>query len=543
MTIEPRVYQGASPGTLRVSLDESRHRGWTDQLNDVGEGHLELLASDTDLGSLDFDDIIRMRLDGTDRFAWLVENKRRSTIHPSEEAGQTIVISGRGVLALLEDSPVYPERGVPSRLNPQQRLFNWTSQDFDDSAWPSAFEVKQQGSDIGSAELLPGQWAAAPVGFPVTTAWWIWSQDQDDDTSPPQPVGYSLFRQTFTLAQESGVRIFINADDGFEIYIDGVLIASETRAFMWQEVLEVDPPLHLDAGTHQVAIKAINIDRPSNDATNVAGVIAAAYSTTNGGELSALLWVTDETWLTLGYPSEAPGMTPGQILDIALTEAQDRGELAGVTWDFDAADDSDGTPWDHLVDLQVDVGATSILDLARKLIETSIDIRMTPSLVLQAFNRGALGTDRTATVELTRGVLGELAHDGKTSIASDLLVRDAAGVLLEVASGAGGRRKVKYLSLAGAGGTQQAARVADAYLETGSVALALASGAMRDVGGATQPYADWQPGDTVSVLADDGSSLGDARVRTLQAAEIPVDSDGAVGGTVTFRFDAPMAVT
>lgn len=541
MGITVHAYDGTIPSALAEDIDNSRDRQWLDQLNDVGQGSFTVLAADPDLADFTFDDIIRMRLDGTDRFAFLVEQMVKRTLDPGEEASQTITVSGRGVLAILEDAPIYPELGLPSRLNPQQRLFNWTSKDYDDSAWPSAFGIKQQGSTVGSAELLPGQWGGAPDGFPVSVAYWIWSQDQDDDVSPPQPVGRSLFRQTFTLAEEAGVRIFVNADDGFRLYIDGVLIAEETRAFMWQEVREVEPPIHLDAGTHQIAIEGINIDRPNNDATNVAGVIAAIYSTTAGGELSTLITYTDESWLTLGYPTTAPGMTPGQILDIALTEAQARGELAGVTWDFDADDDSDGNPWDHTLDLQVDVGS-SILDLARKLIATSIDIRMSPTLLLQAYNRGGLGSDKSATVELEQGVLTDLQHDGRSRVATDLLVRFNTGELAEIASGATGRRKVRYQSLPTAGSREQADIVADDYLDTAQEHMARASGAMRDIGGATQPYADWLPGDVVAVVGFDGSTLVDSRIRSVQVNEVPVDVDGKVGGTPVFRFSCDQVI-
>jgi len=105
------------------------------------------------------------------------------------------------------------------------------------------------------------------------------------------------------------------------------------------------------------------------------------------------------SWGSAGtYPSKRSfTATAGSILNTLLTEAQARGTIPSMTWDFTASADSTGTAWANTVTLDIQVGA-SMVDVAKKLYALGIGIRMDPNLVLHAYNPGAFGSNLTSTV-------------------------------------------------------------------------------------------------------------------------------------------------
>lgn len=114
---------------------------------------------------------------------------------------------------------------------------------------------------------------------------------------------------------------------------------------------------------------------------------------------------TDDSWVVLDNPTDAPGLTPGEIFRILMSEAQARGTtvLDDFTDDFSDTLDSDGVAWaDELtlpVSLPADIHRVSVL-----IEEHGYPVDVTPALVLQCWNDR--GTDLSATVVFTAGTAG-----------------------------------------------------------------------------------------------------------------------------------------
>lgn len=391
MAVDPvQVYDRLDPDTLLTTLYDASGRSAISTHNEPGSGSCIVDLTNPALADVPPRSLLRFSIDGEPKFQSLVEDIHRVTISQAEEAKEEASLSGRGSLAVWEESVVYPENIYPtlSEARPlnEVRLFNFASSDFDDSGWDTAVIVKQQ--DAGG-----DPYGVAPVDWPDPLANWIWV---DDDV--PQPVGDCYFRAVVVLDEEGPHRVFASADDGFEVFIDGTPVMGETRAFLWGETKYVD--VDLSDGEHIVAIKGTNIDRPSNPTTNVAAVILSIIALEDGGQsLGEVVLRTDDAWKVEGFPASPPGFTPGMVMRVLLDEAHSRGELPGVELDFTVDEDSNGDPWPSSPDLAFPVG-TSYLAVIEQLTETYIDVAMSRTgLLLRAW--GTRG--ETQAVTLSKG--------------------------------------------------------------------------------------------------------------------------------------------
>lgn len=471
--------------------------GFRVEENEVGSGGFRVHKDKSVVSLLDDFCIVQFLIDGTPRFStflgpWDQETKPASG--KNSDALRTYRMNG--TLGLLAYEAVYPELGI-GRNSPDHRLFNFSSTDHDPSGWDDAVEIKQQSAST------PAQWLyddngvdrPAPQSWPDPDAWWIWSQAQGVG-SPPQPVGFAYFVTTFEVLEAHDVRIFISADDGFELYLDGALVTNQREAFMWQDTRYAD--YYLDAGVHKIAIRAENIDRPSAD-TNIAGVIASVVEVSNGGDvLGNVLCRTDATWKTLGYPASPPGMTPGAILATLLAEAQLAGGLVGWTKDFTETLDSAGNPWSE-IDIGFSVAQTSLLDVVMKLAEADIDVGMAPDgLTLRAWVKPKGGA---SGVTLGSGMLESLSHSGRPKDLTVVLARHLDGRWVEISSGDDDRR-VGFLQLGGAPSDERVQVEADAQFD------AHARQVLHKVGvaptGGVVPFDDFDIGQTVTVEDETG---------------------------------------
>lgn len=115
----------------------------------------------------------------------------------------------------------------------------------------------------------------------------------------------------------------------------------------------------------------------------------------------AIVWDDGTTASTREFAS----MTKADILITLIDEAQARGGLAALTYDFSATDDSDSVAWDDSESYQLSVG-TSVLDVLRQFAKTGIDfdiVYSSGSFVLSAYKNGK-GTDKSETIYFRTGV-------------------------------------------------------------------------------------------------------------------------------------------
>ena len=98
-------------------------------------------------------------------------------------------------------------------------------------------------------------------------------------------------------------------------------------------------------------------------------------------------------------------MTKADILITLITEAQARGTLSELTYDFTDTDDSDSTAWTDSETMQFSVGK-SYLDVVREMAELGIDFNITVEIDgtfnLSAYST-AYGTDKSETIYFRRG--------------------------------------------------------------------------------------------------------------------------------------------
>jgi len=345
--IEVRVYDGQAPANLLAVLDRTWAREWIDELNGVGLGrfsiserHDKLIADPTLLA---YGNLIRFRLDGIDRFTFVIQTKKTRPAPPDEDHGRTIDISGPGALALTEAAVFYPDGGITG--------------------------------------------------------------DVDRD---------------FT------------------------------------------------------------------------------------------------------------GATPGTVLATFIDEAQTRGALVGITYDFDATDDSELEPWPTTLDLIEKAGRDG-LALINKLTELAIDVSISPTLNLSAYVER--GVDRSIQTPDTGPVILRPAHnihqaevDGEGAIRNVLLVETPAGWQERERAGSitsHGRREA-FLALGSANSFQQITDATTAAFDRVAEPVEGITLTVADIEG-HRPYVDFGPGDWI-LAPDSAGTLTRWRVRALTVSE---DADGA----------------
>jgi uncharacterized repeat protein (TIGR01451 family) len=124
-------------------------------------------------------------------------------------------------------------------------------------------------------------WPLSPSG-----ATWIWKTNQVDpateyNTLPPE--GYRTFRKTFEIphfATITSASIEINADNAYEVYINGVPVGSDGNLSKdgpvesgWQNVETFNCTGELSPGTNTIEIYAVNYFNTGDYKSNPAGVI------------------------------------------------------------------------------------------------------------------------------------------------------------------------------------------------------------------------------------------------------------------------------
>jgi hypothetical protein len=107
---EVDIFDGAALTTMLATLEGARGRAFTDLFNEVGSGVFLLSVADPKATAaiLTSGNLVKVRIGGTHRFAYWIENPKKLAASPSGEAGEFWSIGGRGAVAMLERAIVYP---------------------------------------------------------------------------------------------------------------------------------------------------------------------------------------------------------------------------------------------------------------------------------------------------------------------------------------------------------------------------------------------------------------------------------------------------
>jgi hypothetical protein len=507
MGITAEVFDATGVTSIRA-LTEAFDYEWTDELGEDGLGSLDVHHDGADLTAApslkDVWNIVRVSIDGTERFGFIIEKPAWAPAPTGEKAEDVYRLQGRSVLTILEDAAV--DKAPEAPIKQEQRTFGWMYPDYDDSSWIAATQLQRQ--DATGPDTA---WPTWPREWPDPTAYWIWSQTFTG-SSPidHMPVGTSYFRKKFTLAVETVVVIAVACDNGDVVWLDDEPIVSFTDddwAAGWHTWIRYD--IKLEAGDHTIAVSGTNLAGAAGHTHNPAGLLMSIMQADKEAPDGiatprVVILHTDSSWKALDYPPEPPGMTPGEIFRILVAEAQARGCFPALTLSFTDADDTDGTPWTIIPEVAFDVGRDLLL-AAKHLSEFACDIGMTPTLVFDAWVKDGNGSDLTGTVNL---LVGQDFADADTHkdphFASALLVRIQDGSLawIDDTPGHAPKRRESYLELGSSPSQPHAQTVSEAlFADFGGPTITFGGTVVAESG----PYTVWRPGDTILAPNQDGA--------------------------------------
>lgn len=220
--------------------------------------------------------------------------------------------------------------------------------------------------------------------------------------------------------------------------------------------------------------------------------------------------------------------TAGAIMKTLLDEAQTRGALDILTYDFGNVNDSNGDPFTETLTIDEQVG-TTLLAVADRHQELAVDCWVDPDLVLHYVNER--GTDRTTganpLVLRVGQSVGELADRVSGPVRNSVLIATGdGGTIFSTQQNAGsvstyGRRET-FLSMAGNGDASVVNLAADHLLSQQANPADGSTIELSDNG--PMPYLDFEVGDTVYLSRLDGTRTS-YRVRSISCQ---VDDAGGV---------------
>ncbi|KAG5634482.1 hypothetical protein H0H81_001804 [Sphagnurus paluster] len=157
-----------------------------------------------------------------------------------------------------------------------------------DSSWSPATVLAPYGS---------GPWETnvhSPCGdISFTDATWIWSSEVALPIAPAQPRAFHKTFQTPDGKTLKAAFILLTVDDGFDLYVNGILIGSSpSQPDIWRAAQRYTVPLNVSSST-LFAIKATNLPDGSNGPTP-AGLLATIQIVYTD-ETSTLIF-SDSTW-------------------------------------------------------------------------------------------------------------------------------------------------------------------------------------------------------------------------------------------------------
>jgi hypothetical protein len=313
--------------------------------------------------------------------------------------------AGAGAMGVLNSGMCIPEYGWRPE-GTEERSFDYGSNPniggwYVSSEWktPVGRRVRKSWRWTYKKRHLPKKWRDRK-------AYWLWWRDPDAKNVANETC---YFISSFTLASAGRVRFEVAGDDTLEFQVDGEIRAT-TGPGGWKKATKV--VLDLSAGTHYVAAKVTNTAGSAGN-QNRSGFICSIARINGDGEVTKWLNRTRPTsaWKVRRQLSAAPGWYAAQILRQLVQEQKDRG-CAGhspVTFGFSTTADSAGVGWAGRQEMSIPVG-TQALDYVQQLVETGMDVAMTPGLQLNAWR--SRGADRSGWVRLDQGTAHALDEAG-----------------------------------------------------------------------------------------------------------------------------------
>lgn len=353
---------------------------------EYGSGRFSL-PLDHDVAGITGGHVVRVYLNyGTEEspswapwFAWRIDAIEPVPVEVGKDDGQRVMVSGRGLLADWGEVICVPDLPLTTKPKPDARVFFFGSPDYDRSGWGTPHSLGQSG-------WLSPFYAGYPNGWRDAPAEWVWHPAGDLEDAP---AGYCFFVWPLTFGAEvADVWFGWTADNTSDAWFDGRHLGTSDD-FREHQTASLGT---VSAGTHYLAIAAANSPDDGPPGGNPAGVL---WTMTEEGAEGAVLFHSEATGDLLGYPEEWPWVTVGQAM---LLLADDMPYVGRWTFTFDADEDSDGVPWQHLQRIEARIHE-KLDGVLKGFGDVWCDFRVAPTgLQLDAFVKGTLG--QVADLEL-----------------------------------------------------------------------------------------------------------------------------------------------
>lgn len=459
MSLQIKVYD--STDTFICNVPRFKNARVFEEHNTPGSWSFDIPRDDPILTSkpqlLNYGNIVRFFVDGVKRKACLLEGKGPVNLSAEEGGGRVWRLSGRGCLAWLEKSSVYPEYPL-KRDTADERSFDYGSVQnpiwYDASQWHTPLGVAKS-SNTSIRDPFPRDW-------PDSQAQWLWSSPGPNVDTPP---GYNFFRGGFSLASETLVSIYAAGDDAMELQLDSEVILQAgyrqwVRPAVWTG--------YLSAGYHLLAAWVYNHGTSSGGNT-AGGFICSVIKVDRNGKALFTIKRSVPSGFLVYNEANAPGWFPAGILKKTVGEAIARGcvGVGNLVFGFTDDTDYDGNAWLQRHNMSFPIATTNLLDLTARLCEHDFDVDVSPDLVLRAWrSRGVDRTTGSGKVVLTNQLENE-ATGSISRIRNHALVRHKRGwmqVVDSTSESTWGRCETG-LTLGNAGSDAQADRTARASFE------------------------------------------------------------------------------
>ncbi|MEV0379814.1 fibronectin type III domain-containing protein [Nonomuraea sp. NPDC050643] len=262
-------------------------------------------------------------------------------------------------------------------------------------------------------------------------------------------------------------------------------------------------------------------------------------------ELPGFVWMLRKIVLHPGVAPLVDGKRPflsataGEILQTFIGEAQGRGAVPGLQWDFSPEEDSAGQAWDKVITIYYQPG-TDALTALQNLAEQGVCDFRTSGRTVQVFNADTTMADDLASgpspVDLRYGRdVAEAPDEGTLEdTASSVLVVGDNGLVKTFTNPAAVQPWGPWEQYVGAGGVSDegtATILAQSALERAGAERVQRTRGVVLYGARWLPLADYRPGDRV-LAPEDGGVLESLRIRQVTLAR---SSTGVLGGSLVLH--------
>lgn len=335
-------------------------RSWLEQLNDAGNASITFDRDDENVALIDDGSLIRLSLRGERAVVMLVEPTDETIHDPGEDNDETITFTGRLHVARMEWALVEGSRGVGQKPVQENRNFDYTEEQYDDSWWLSPAVLGTVGFMRAFYYYVPG-WIGdftrylvdspdeLAREFPDAFAWVLGAPGATPLRGRPLPLdsgGDQYGRQWVTFPSSGTYRVFGLGDDTIEVMVGGVQVVQAGTGSMSVGSGDVD----VSAGLQLVSWHVnSHTDAQVAWSRNPSGAFNAAYggwtiSRADDSSADGFIAHSDHTAKVTPYLDKKPAMSPGLAARLVNEENTAAGVLMPTLGCTDA-EDRDGNPW------------------------------------------------------------------------------------------------------------------------------------------------------------------------------------------------------